>query len=27
VLLRHFPDLAPALRNTENAFAPWSRVS
>jgi len=27
VLLRHFPDLAPALRNTTNAFAPWSKVS
>jgi hypothetical protein len=26
VLLRHFPDLLPALRNTRNAFAPWSRV-
>jgi Animal haem peroxidase len=26
VLLRHFPDLLPSLRNVENAFAPWSRV-
>jgi hypothetical protein len=26
VLLRHFPDLLPALRNVDNAFAPWSRV-
>jgi hypothetical protein len=27
VLLRHFPDLAPALRGVENAFAPWSSVT
>jgi hypothetical protein len=27
VLLRHFPELAPALRGVENAFAPWSRVT
>jgi hypothetical protein len=27
VLLRHFPDLAPALRGVQNAFAPWSRVA
>jgi hypothetical protein len=26
VLLRHFPDLAPALRGVKNAFAPWWRV-
>jgi hypothetical protein len=26
VLLRHFPSLAPALRRSTNAFAPWSRV-
>jgi hypothetical protein len=26
VLLRHFPDLAPALRGVNNAFAPWSRT-
>jgi hypothetical protein len=26
VLLRHFPDLLPSLRNVENAFATWSRV-
>ena len=26
VLLRHFPDLLPALRDVRNAFAPWSRV-
>ena len=26
VLLRHFPDLLPSLRNVENAFAPWSRL-
>jgi hypothetical protein len=25
VLLRHYPDLAPALRGVKNAFAPWSR--
>ncbi len=27
VLLRHFPELEPALRGVENAFAPWRRVS
>ncbi|MDQ3928251.1 MAG: heme peroxidase, partial [Chloroflexota bacterium] len=26
VLLRHFPELAPALRGVKNAFAPWSQV-
>jgi len=26
VLLRHFPNLLPALRTSRNAFAPWSRV-
>jgi hypothetical protein len=26
VLLRHFPQLAPALRGVQNAFAPWSRA-
>ncbi|MGH3817914.1 MAG: peroxidase family protein, partial [Pseudonocardiaceae bacterium] len=26
VLLRHFPELAPALGPLENAFAPWVRV-
>jgi hypothetical protein len=26
VLLRHHPDLAPALRNVSNAFAPWNPV-
>jgi hypothetical protein len=26
VLLRHFPELAPALGPIENAFAPWPRV-
>ena len=26
VLLRHYPDLAPALRGVGNAFAPWTRV-
>ena len=25
VLLRHYPDLAPALRGVKNAFAPWNR--
>ncbi len=26
VLLRHFPELSPALFRSKNAFAPWSRV-
>jgi hypothetical protein len=26
VLLRHFPELEPALRGVENPFAPWSRA-
>jgi hypothetical protein len=26
VLLRHFPELRPALRGSDNAFAPWRRV-
>jgi hypothetical protein len=26
VLLRHFPELRPAMRGVENAFAPWHRV-
>jgi hypothetical protein len=26
VLLRHFPELEPALREVENPFAPWHRV-
>ena len=26
VLLRHFPALAPALRNVQNPFAPWTRA-
>jgi hypothetical protein len=26
VLLRHWPELAPALRDVENPFAPWSRA-
>ena len=25
VLLRHYPELAPALEGVENAFAPWRR--
>ena len=27
VLLRHFPELRPAMRGLDNAFAPWQRVS
>ena len=27
VLLRHYPNLYPALRGVENAFAPWARVA
>ena len=27
VLLRHYPELEPALRGVENAFAPWKPVS
>jgi hypothetical protein len=27
VLLRHYPDLAPALRGVKNAFAPWNQVT
>ena len=26
VLLRHYPDLAPALRGVKNAFAPWNTI-
>lgn len=26
VLIRHFPELASALRHSQNAFAPWDRV-
>ena len=26
VLLRHFPELEPALRGVENPFAPWART-
>ncbi|HLT01671.1 MAG TPA: peroxidase family protein [Geminicoccaceae bacterium] len=26
VLLRHYPELAPALKDAKNAFAPWARV-
>ena len=26
VLLRHYPELAPALRGADNAFAPWKTV-
>jgi hypothetical protein len=27
VLLRHFPELRPALRGSDNAFAPWKRTT
>jgi hypothetical protein len=27
VLLRHFPELGPALAGVENAFAPWNRAA
>ena len=27
VLLRHFPELEPALQGVANPFAPWKRVS
>jgi hypothetical protein len=27
VLLRHYPQLEPALRNVENAFAPWTKLA
>jgi hypothetical protein len=27
VLLRHYPELAPALHGVDNAFAPWARVA
>jgi hypothetical protein len=27
VLLRHYPDLAPALRGVTNAFAPWRTIN
>jgi hypothetical protein len=26
VLLRHYPELAPVLRDAPNAFAPWARL-
>jgi hypothetical protein len=26
VLLRHFPELEPTLRDVQNAFAPWPRI-
>jgi hypothetical protein len=26
ILLRHFPELLPSLRNVKNAFAPWQRT-
>ena len=27
VLLRHFPELRPAMRGLDNAFAPWQRTA
>ena len=27
VLLRHFPELAPALEGVANPFAPWKTVA
>ncbi len=27
VLLRHFPQLAPALQGVENPFAPWNKAA
>ena len=27
VILRHYPELAGAMANIENAFAPWARAS
>jgi len=27
VLVRHFPELRAALRESKNAFAPWNDVS
>jgi len=27
VLLRHYPQLEPALAKVNNAFAPWARVA
>jgi hypothetical protein len=27
VVLRHYPELAPALRGVANAFAPWRAVA
>ena len=27
VLLRHYPELTPALRQSKNAFAPWARTA
>jgi hypothetical protein len=26
ILLRHYPELAPALRGLENPFAPWRTI-
>jgi hypothetical protein len=27
ILLRHWPELAPALKGVENGFQPWLRVA
>jgi hypothetical protein len=27
VILRHYPEVAPALEGLANAFAPWRRVA
>lgn len=27
VLMRHYPDLTPAIQNVKNAFAPWTRAT
>jgi hypothetical protein len=27
ILLRHYPDLRPAMRGVMNAFQPWGKVT
>jgi hypothetical protein len=27
IVLRHYPQLRPALRGVQNGFQPWNRVS
>jgi hypothetical protein len=27
ILLRHYPELAPALRGVDNPFAPWTTIA